>query len=145
MRSSINIVVQVAAIVAATVMRFAQPGWLVITFGLTVIGPLAMFAQVVMAMNCRPQRRLPASLAVPFLVTAVSLVAGNLLLGDMDARRNYSSPLETIVGPLPDTTGLGVTLLLVWGSALLWVRVVMEAKKAEFRRAEGEGHVGSTA
>jgi hypothetical protein len=68
MPSSLNVVLQVAAVTAATVMRFAQPGWLVIVVDLTVIGPLAMFSQVVMAMNGWPQRRLPASPAAPFPV-----------------------------------------------------------------------------
>jgi hypothetical protein len=145
MPSSINVVLQVVALVAVTLMRAAQPGWLMIMFMLSVIGPLTLFAQVSMAMTARRLPRLPASLTVPFFVAAASLVAANLVLADMDDRQDYSSPLESIVGPMPDTTGLGVTLLLVWGGALLWVRVVMDAKKAEFQRTEGEGHVRSAA
>jgi len=103
MPSWINVGLQVAALTAATVMRFLHPGWLAIIFVFSVIGPLLVFG------------------------------------------RDYPSPLETIVGPVPDTTGLGAMMLLVWCGALLWATIVLDLKKTEFRRTTGQGPVGSPA
>ena len=145
MPSWINVGLQVAALTAATVMRFLHPGWLAIIFVFSVIGPLLVFGHALLAVRSLDLPHLPASLAVPFLLSAASLVAANLLLTDMDDGRDYPSPLETIVGPVPDTTGLGAMMLLVWCGALLWATIVLDLKKTEFRRTTGQGPVGSPA
>ncbi|MGI5130263.1 hypothetical protein ACQEVB_25910 [Pseudonocardia sp. CA-107938] len=134
MRSSINLAVQAAVLIAVLLMRAAQPGWLLIIFVLTVVGPVIVLAQVVVAVFALRSRRLPVAVAVPFAVAAASLLAANLLLADMDDAREFPSPLETVVGPLPDATDVGGPLLLVWAAAIVWVLVAMIVKRAAFRR-----------
>jgi hypothetical protein len=136
MRSSINITLQTAVLVVATLMRFAQPGWLLITFVISIVGPVLVAGHVVLAMTALNAPRLPRAVAVPFLVAAVSLLAANLLLADVtDARGRIPSPLESVTGFLSmELQGVGFVLLLVWGGSVVWIMVAMLVKRAAFRR-----------
>jgi hypothetical protein len=135
MRSSINIALQTTVLVAATLMRFAQPGWLLITFVISIVGPVLVAGHVVLAITALNAPRLPRAVAVPFLVAATSLLAANLLLADVTDGDRIPSPLETVTGFLSmELQGVGFVLLLVWGGSVVWIMVAMLVKRAAFRR-----------
>jgi hypothetical protein len=146
MRSSINMAVQATALIAATLMRFAQPGWLVIIFVMTIVGPLVVLGHVTLAMRALDRPRLPMSVAVPFTVAAACLLAANLVLADGGDGPEFPSPFESITGVSTDEfLGLGMWLLVAWGAALLWTAGAMARTEAEVQQPQGPGNVRSPA
>jgi hypothetical protein len=127
MRTSVNLALQLAAIAVATVLRFAQPGWLLLFFVLYVIGPVLLLQQVVLAaVAMRRPRILPASVATPFGIAAASLVTANLLIADVGDGPRLRSPLELVAGYVPEALqSLGWVLLVIWAGSLVWANVAL--------------------
>jgi hypothetical protein len=78
----VNLSLQVVALVAAIGLRAARPGAVTEILLITVIGPLLALVPVVLAVAALRLRRLPAPLAVPFVVCAFALVAAAALAPD---------------------------------------------------------------
>ncbi|MDN5857605.1 MAG: hypothetical protein L0H84_03195 [Pseudonocardia sp.] len=126
MRTSVNLALQLTAIIVATALRFTQPGWLVVIFVIYGIGPALLLAQVVLAAVAMGRPRIPGSVAAPFVIAAASLVTANLLIADMGDGPRLHSPLELVTGFLPDALqSAGWFLMVVWIASLGWALVAL--------------------
>ncbi|MGI5130652.1 hypothetical protein ACQEVB_27865 [Pseudonocardia sp. CA-107938] len=78
-----NLGLQLVALVAAITLRAVRPGAVTEFLLVTVVGPLLALVPAVLAVAALRFRRLPAQLAVPFVVCAVALVAAAALAPDV--------------------------------------------------------------
>lgn len=116
-----NLALQITAVTVATALRLAQPGWLVVMFVLSVVGPLLLLGQLVLGGVAMRRPQLPACVATPFVVATASLVTANLLIADAGDGPRLLSPLELVTGVLPaGVQGVGWFLLLVWVASVVW-------------------------
>jgi len=81
----VNLSLQLVALVAAILLRAARPGAVTEFLLVTVIGPLLALVPAALAVLALRLRRLPAPLAVPFVVCAFALVAAAALAPDVAA------------------------------------------------------------
>jgi len=81
----VNLSLQLVALVAAILLRAARPGAVTEFLLITVVGPLLALVPVALAVAALRLHRLPAPLAVPFVVCAVALVAAAALAPDVAA------------------------------------------------------------
>lgn len=123
MSARVNLGVQVAALAAAVWLRALRPGVVTEFVLLTVIGPLLALAPLGLAVAVLRMGRLPAPLAVPFVVCAVALVAAAALTPDIAAGVRWV-PAFDLLGVAPrqlirmDIVGrvlaAGYVLALTW-------------------------------
>jgi hypothetical protein len=95
MHRTLNVAVQVAALVLAAVLRLAAPGWLLIIVVASILGPIIVLTPLRLALRPGPDR-LPVRTAIPFVGTAVCLVVAAACVGETDERREFVPVLELI-------------------------------------------------
>lgn len=130
MSARVNLALQVAALVAAIGLRAAHAGLVTHFLLITLVGPLLALAPVVLALAALRRRRLPAPLAVPFVVCAIALVAASALAPDIAAGARWVPGLD-MIGVRPhriigmDIVGrvlaVGYVLALTW-TAVAFIR-----------------------
>jgi hypothetical protein len=81
----VNLGLQLVALAAAILLRAARPGAVTEFLLVTVVGPLLALVPVALAVAALRRQRLPAPLAVPFVVCAFALVAAAALAPDVAA------------------------------------------------------------
>lgn len=137
MRTGSNIVLQLAALLLFAGLRATYPGWMLLIFILTAIGPILMLVPLGMAIGTRRRRYLTLAVAIPFVVTAVLLVLAGALIPDFgDTPVGYvpvagefpsSDPALTVLGTLGTLAAFGFVGGLVW---TLVAVVVTSGRKA---------------
>lgn len=142
MRTESNVVLQIAALVVALLLRVAAPGILLIFFVASLIGPALLLAPSGLALGLLRRRVLPAALAVPFVACAVTLVLAALTFPDTDDAHGYA-PLSELLGHgerLPELYyEVGHGAALGWLGSLVWLLVALAVVHRPGRRPAGPG------
>ena len=135
MSARTNLVLQSSVVAVVAVVRLAQPGWLLIIFVMSLVGPVLLIHHIGVTRTAVRRERLPERLATPFVLAAAGLLVGNLLLADYTDGSRYASPLELVTGPLPDDLQAAGELMLVgWVLCLVWVTI--ELHRTERRTSD---------
>jgi hypothetical protein len=135
MRTSVNLALQLSAVMACIVLRLLSPGWvLLVYFVLVPIGTAALVTQVVTAAIATRWPRISAAAAVLSVSTAVCLLGWSLLAidggdGESGMRRPVDLLLGTHVGPWADTAGF--VTLLGWLGGVVATAVVVPATRPQ--------------
>jgi len=95
MPRTLNIAVQLTALGLAAVLRLTAPGWLLIIFVVSLIGPAIALAPLSFALRQGPDR-LRAPVAIPFVGTAACLVAAAACVPETDDQRDFVPLLELV-------------------------------------------------
>lgn len=134
MRTSTNIVLQIAAVAAAVGLRLARPGWMLIAAVLLVVPVLGIGLPLVLALATAHRDRLPRWVAVPFVSAAATLVVAAATLPETDDATGWVPLLEVLGLPQPPDTSIAdlVGTLAVCGfvGALVWTGVALAATRA---------------
>lgn len=128
MRASVNVALQIGALVAFGVLRLLSPGWLLVILIVTIVGPLIMLVPPALSFVTLRRKVLPAALTAPFVACAALLLIGGATMPDAgDADSNLA--LWTLVGdgsPVPDAFGvIGMVATLGYLGSVVWLIIAL--------------------
>ena len=129
MRTSTNVVLQIAAVIAAALLRLSNPGWMVIVAVITIVPLVAMVLPLALALATLRRDRLQRSAAVPFVAAAAVLVVLAAVYPEADDQQDWV-PLAKILGlpsePILDAAyGAGTALLLAYVATVVWTGIAV--------------------
>lgn len=136
MRASVNVRVQVIALVVLLGLRFSAPGWMLVILIMTGL-PLALaLTPLITAVVVRKRRVLPRPVAAPFIALASTMVLAGAFVadfGDTGEVRvpilfgqvfHYEDPLPSAV----NTVGFGCVALYL--ACLVWLFVALAVTRS---------------
>lgn len=100
-----NLAIQITAVLAFSLFRFAAPGWWLLILVMTIVGVVGVLTPTVLALCTLRRPRLTWPVAVPFLTGAGCLVVAGALFPDFDDQTSYV-PLLKLLGVDGDVDGL---------------------------------------
>lgn len=136
MRTSVNVWVQVGALVVFLGLRVSTPGWMLVFLVVTGLPLVFALTPLITALVVRKRRVLPRPVAAPFVAAAVTLVLAGALVadfGDTDEVRvpilvgqvfHYDDPLSSAL----NTAGFGCVALYVVSVVWMLVAVIPRRK-----------------
>lgn len=127
MRTATNITIQLAALAVFAALRLAVPGWMLLIFILSLVGPVLVLVPAGMAIAVVRRGRLERSVAAPFLTAAITLVIAGALVPDLDDQRGYI-PIISGAPPTPVDDALsfvGSVAALGFIGAVVWIIVAV--------------------
>lgn len=132
--------VQLVALGCFAVLRLATPGWMLLIFLVTLIGPAVVLAPSILAAVTARRGPLEPAVTAPFVTAAVCLVVAGALVPEFDDQRSYT-PLLSLFADAPATSsqvadlgtvgmiaGLGLLVTVVW--AVVAVAVTSHAARS---------------
>lgn len=136
MRASVNVALQIGALVAFAILRLLSPGWLLLILIVTVVGLLVLTVPPALSFVTLRRRVLPPALTAPFLACAGLLLLAGVTLpdfGDADS----SLALWTLIGdgsPVPDAFGVvGMLATVGYLGSVLWLIIALATAGAGSR------------
>jgi hypothetical protein len=123
-RTSANVALQGTAAYAAIVLRVSNPGWTVIIAILFVVPLIVCLLPLVLALATQRRRRLEWCVALPFVASAIALVALAALYPEEDDQDGWVPAAEMLGMPRPDHMAAAYTAgdaaLLIYLATLVW-------------------------
>ncbi|MFC4950546.1 hypothetical protein [Pseudonocardia sp. GCM10023141] len=122
MPTSTNISLQILAVVAFAALRLAAPGWWLVLFVFSLIGPVLVLVPTIAALATARRGTLERSVAVPFVATAVLLVVAGATVPDFGDDSGAYLPFGGHVdGPIIEVmNGIGGVAVLGFVASLIW-------------------------
>lgn len=137
MRASVNVALQIGALVAFAILRLLSPGWLLLIVILTIVGPLVLMVPPALSFVTLRRRVLPAALTAPFLTCAGLLLVGGATMPDFDDVDSNLALWTLIAGadsPVPDAFGtVGMLATVGYLGAIVWLIVALAVTGAGSR------------
>lgn len=130
MRTSTNVVLQITALIAATLLRLTNPGWVVIIAVIFVIPLIVIVLPLAFALATLRRDRLQRRVAAPFVAAAAVLVVLAALYPEADDQEDWV-PLAKIFGlssdgPILDVAyTAGTAIVLAYLAAVVWTGVAV--------------------
>lgn len=127
MRTATNITIQLAALAVFAALRLAVPGWMLLIFIFSLVGPVLVLVPSAMAIGVVRRGRLDRAVAAPFLAAAITLVIAGALFPDLDDQRGYI-PIISGLPPTPADDALGFVghlAGLAFIGAVVWIIVAV--------------------
>lgn len=126
MRTSVNVTVQLAAVVLFLGLRLSAGGWLLVIYLFSIIGPIVTLVPLFFAIKTARRGTLPSGVAAPFVTAAVSLVGAGLLVADFGDSAWGRIPVlgDTKVGSgsaLMALDSLGWLFMLGFIGSVVWI------------------------
>lgn len=140
MRTSVNVTVQLAAVVLFLALRLSAGGWLLAFYLFSIFAPIITLVPLFFAIKTARRETLPSGVAAPFVTAAVSLVGAGLLVADFGDSAWGRIPVlgDTLVGKdsaLMALDSLGWLFVLGFLGSVVWIFVaVREAEPAPVTR-----------
>ncbi|MDQ4119691.1 MAG: hypothetical protein M3235_22440 [Actinomycetota bacterium] len=138
MRASVNVALQIGALVAFAILRLLSPGWLLLILIVTVVGLLVLLVPPVLSLVTLRREVLPTALTLPFLACAGLLLLAGLTLpdfGDADSNLALWTLIAGSESPVPDAFGVvGMLATLGYLASVLWLIVALATTGAGTRR-----------
>lgn len=130
MRPSVNVTVQLAAVVLFLGLRLSAGGWLLVIYLFSIIGPIVTLVPLFFAIKTARRGTLRSGVAAPFVTAAVSLVGAGLLVADFgDSPTGWIPVLgDTKVGTdsaLMALDSLGWLFVLGFLGSVVWIFVAV--------------------
>lgn len=128
MPTGLNVAIQAFALIVALAIRAAEPGWMLLVLVLFVFPLAAAVLPVGLALGTARREWLSPTVAVPFVVTAVALVATALVYPELDDQSWWVPILRALGVPDPanDTAQvIGNVALLAYVGALCWTALAV--------------------
>lgn len=132
MRTSVNVTVQLAAVVLFLGLRLAAGGWLLVFYLFSIFAPIITLVPLFLAIKTALRETLPSGVAAPFVTAAVSLVGAGLLVADFGDSAWGRIPIlgDTKVGrdsALMALDSLGWLFVLGFLASVVWILVAVSA------------------
>jgi hypothetical protein len=138
-RTSVNVTVQLAAVVLFLSLRLSSGGWLLVIYLFSVIGPVITLVPLFFAIKTAKRGTLPSGLAAPFVAAAASLVGAGLLTADFgDSAMGWIPVLgDTKIDPdsaLMALDSLGRLFVFGFLGSVVWIFMAVRVEPAPLTR-----------
>ncbi|CRK60116.1 hypothetical protein [Alloactinosynnema sp. L-07] len=136
MRTSANLVIQIAALVMFFAFRVIGPGYLFMVFVVSVVGPFIAGTATLLAGSVRGRERLARRAAVPFMVAAAALVVAGACVADETGSAREPLPIAILLtgegaryqDALWTLDAVGWLAVAVYLAALVWTAVALRTE-----------------